>query len=81
MENSSRVKAKRLDIVQTQYNGRMREVKGLERPRDGESETSSNVQQYAPVCSSKQVALASPDRVKLLHAACNLRDLTTCIPS
>ena len=71
MENSSRMKAKGLDTVQTQYNGRMREGKGLEGPRDGESETNSNSLhlQFAP----ERAALASPDRVKLLHAACKLQ--------
>jgi hypothetical protein len=68
MENSSGVKAKWLDTVQTQYNGRMREGKRLDGPRDGESETNSTSLQlqFAP-------ALASPERVKLLQAACNLQ--------
>jgi hypothetical protein len=54
MENSSRMKAKGLDTVQTQYNGRMREGKGLEGPRDGESETNSNSLhlQFAPAAGS-----------------------------
>jgi hypothetical protein len=60
MENSSRMKAKGLDTVQTQYNGRTESRRQI-RIRC----ISSLLQQRA--------ALASPDRVKLLHAACKLQ--------